>query len=186
LPQNPAKGVRRPVAARGRHRRVTDAELEALLKACRESHAAQLAGVVQFALETGMRLGEILALSWLHVDLANRVATLPLTKNGDARDVPLSTDAVQILQAQPRHISDSRAFWSWQRSDSFEHAWHRAVRKAGIVDLRFHDLRHEATSRFFERGLDTMEVAAITGHKTLQMLKRYTHLRASDLVRKLG
>ena len=69
--------------------------------------------------------------------------------------------------------------------ETVKKSYHRAVERAGIDDLRFHDLRHEATSRFFEKNFDTMEVAAITGHKTLAMLKRYTHLRAADLARKL-
>ena len=62
----------------------------------------------------------------------------------------------------------------------------RAIRRAGIQDLRFHDLRHEATTRLFEKGLNIMEVASITGHKDLRMLRRYTHLKAEDLARKLG
>jgi integrase len=186
LPLNPAKRIRRPVASRGRDRRVSDEELDALMRVCRKSRATQLAAAVEFAIETGMRLGEMLGLSWPQIDLPHQVATLPLTKNGSAREVPLSTTAVQILQVQPRHISDPRVFWRWKRTDSFEHAWRRAVRKAGLTDLHFHDLRHEATSRFFEMGLDIMEVSAITGHKTLQMLKRYTHLRARDLAQKIG
>ena len=64
--------------------------------------------------------------------------------------------------------------------------WNRVCKRAGIADLRFHDLRHEATSRFFEKGLNVMEVGAITGHKDLRMLQRYTHLRAEDLAMKLG
>jgi len=64
--------------------------------------------------------------------------------------------------------------------------WNRVCKRAGLIDLRFHDLRHEATSRFFEKGLNVMEVAAITGHKDLRMLQRYTHLRAEDLAKKLG
>ena len=63
--------------------------------------------------------------------------------------------------------------------------WRRAFGRASIEDLRFHDLRHEATSRFFEMGLNVMEVASITGHKDLRMLQRYTHLRAEDLARRL-
>ncbi len=65
-------------------------------------------------------------------------------------------------------------------------AYIRAVRRAGIEDLRFHDLRHEATTRLFEQGLNIMEVASITGHKDLRMLRRYTHLKAEDLAKKLG
>jgi integrase len=64
--------------------------------------------------------------------------------------------------------------------------WRRAAKKVGIDNLRFHDLRHEATSRFFEKGLNVMKVAAITGHKDLRMLQRYTHLRTEDLAKKLG
>ena len=64
--------------------------------------------------------------------------------------------------------------------------WLRACKRAKIEDFRFHDLRHEATSRFFEKRLNVMEVAAITGHKDLRMLQRYTHLRAEDLAVKLG
>jgi len=65
-------------------------------------------------------------------------------------------------------------------------AFGRAAARAGLIDLHFHDLRHEATTRFFERGLNIMEVAAITGHKDLRMLSRYTHLRAEDLAKKLA
>ena len=130
--------------------------------------------------------GDTLSLTWRNVDMAQRIATLPDTKTGDARQVPLSTAAVAAVSSLPRHISDGRVFWTWQRADSLENAWRRAVKRAGIEDLRFHDLRHEAVSRLFELGLNPMEVASISGHKTLQMLKRYTHLRASELVKKLA
>jgi len=82
--------------------------------------------------------------------------------------------AIDTLRTLPRHIVNQRVFWTWARTDSFENAWRRAVAHAGIHNLRFHDLRHEAVSRLFERGLNPMEVAAISGHKTLQMLKRYS------------
>ena len=72
------------------------------------------------------------------------------------------------------------------RPDSISQAFERVCKAAGITGLTFHDLRHEATSRLFEKGLGLMEVASITGHKTVQMLKRYTHLRAEDLVGRLG
>ena len=93
---------------------------------------------------------------------------------------------LQELQALPLSI-DGRVFYWWSGSDSFNKPWARLCKSVGIEDLRFHDLRHEATSRLFEKGVfEGVEVAAITGHKTLQMLKRYTHLRASDLAQKLG
>jgi integrase len=71
-------------------------------------------------------------------------------------------------------------------AEAVKRAFIRAMHRAGIENLRFHDLRHEATSRLFERGLNIMEVASITGHKDLRMLRRYTHLRAEDLAKKLG
>ncbi len=122
--------------------------------------------------------------------------TLSETKNGENRNVPLSPEAVRILSDLPRRI-DGRVWGITPHTISV--AWRRAVVRAWavyekgceekggkpdpgyLVDLTFHDLRHEATSRFFEKGLNPMQVAAITGHKTLQMLKRYTHLKAEDL-----
>lgn len=186
LQSNPAKLVRRPAAARGRERRLRPGEESRLLLTCETSNAAMLAPVVRFALATGMRMGEMLSLEWRNVDFEQSVATLPDTKTGESRQVPLSNAAVTAITALPRHIRDGRVFWRWSRADSLENAWRRAVSKAGIDDLRFHDLRHEAVSRLFELGLNPMEVAAISGHKTLQMLKRYTHLRAADLAKKLA
>ena len=183
---NPAKLVRRPQVARGRDRRLLPGEETKLFAACRNSRAPMLASVVRFAIETGMRMGEIISLEWRNVDMAQRVATLPDTKTGDARQVPLSTAALSAISPLPRHFKDGRVFWTWGRADSLENAWRRAIKTAGIEDLRFHDLRHEAVSRLFEIGLNPMEVAAISGHKTLQMLKRYTHLKASELVKKLA
>lgn len=183
---NPAKMVRRPRVARGRDRRLSADEEHRLLAACGASRAPMLLAVVRMAIETGMRLGELLSLRWRDVDMSARVATLHETKTGDARQVPLSTRAVAAIADLPRHIQDGRVFWSWTRPDSLENAWRRAVRAAGITDFRFHDLRHEAVSRLFEHGLNPMEVASVSGHKTLQMLKRYTHLRATELVKKLA
>ena len=186
LHSNPAKLVRRPKVSRGRDRRLLPDEETRLFVSCGNSNARMLLPIVRFAIETAMRLGEILSLEWSNVDLAQRIATLPDTKTGDARQVPLSTVALSAIASLPRHLKDGRVFWAWSRADSLEHAWHRAVTAAGIKNLRFHDLRHEGVSRLFEIGLNPMEVAAISGHKTLQMLKRYTHLKAADLVRKLA
>ena len=183
---NPAKMVSRPKVARGRDRRLVQDEETRLLTVCDASRAPMLGAAVRLALETAMRMGEILSLSWPDVDLRERVANLRETKTGDSRQVPLSTAAVAVLSSLPRHIGNPRVFWCWSRPDSLENTWRRAVMAAGIANLRFHDLRHEAVSRLFERGLNPMEVAAISGHRTLQMLKRYTHLRAADLVKKLA
>ncbi|MGC9208190.1 site-specific integrase, partial [Acidithiobacillus sp.] len=153
-----------------------------LLAACQIVNP-ELAAIVRFALETGMRQGEIVGMTWAMVDLRRRIVHLPDTKNGSARDVPLSSIAEQVLSALPRRL-DGKA-WSYTQ-EGLRASWRRALARAAIEDLHFHDLRHEATSRFFEKGLNPMQVAAITGHKTLQMLKRYTHLRAEDLAKMLG
>jgi integrase len=186
LHANPAKLVRRPTVARGRERRLIPGEEAKLFDACDKSRATMLTPVVRFAIETAMRMGEILALEWRYVDMVQRVATLPDTKNGEVRQVPLSSAAIATISSLPRHFKDGRVFWIWSRPDGLKNAWRRAVNSAGIIDLRFHDLRHEAVSRLFELGLNPMEVASISGHKTLQMLKRYTHLKASELVKKLA
>ena len=174
---NPVLAVRKPAASRPRERRLVGDEEARLLASC----ADWLRPVVILALETGMRKGEILVLQWENIDLIRRVALLPDTKNGTARHVPLSSRAGDVLKGLPRNISGG-VF----TNQNVSHAFIAATQKAGIEGLHFHDLRHEATSRLFEKGLNPMQVAAITGHKTLQMLKRYTHLRAEDLAKLLG
>ena len=109
----------------------------------------------------------------------------PRYKDGDSRDVPLSPVALELLRDLLRNKTPDQLVFPIHY-EALKSAWRRTCSRAGIIDLRFHDLRHEATSRFFEKGLNVMEVAAITGHKDLRMLQRYTHLRAEDLARKLG
>jgi len=130
-----------------------------------------------------MRRGELLSIEWSDVDLDRRTIHLENTKNGSPRTVPLSTRALEICTTIPRDIS-GRVFPIHKQA--VRGLWLRACKRANIENLHFHDLRHEATSRFFEKGLNVMEVAAITGHKDLRMLQRHTHLRAEDLAKKLG
>lgn len=179
VPTNPARLVSRPTPAPGRSRRLTVAEEAVLLAACRNSRSVNLEPIVILAIETAMRLGELLSLKWADTRLDRRTVELHLTKNGESRSVPLSNRATTVLRTLG--TGAGRVFPNWKDTLSFEHAWHRAVIKSGLSDLRFHDLRHEATTRLFELGLNPMQVAAITGYRTLQMLKRYTHLRAEDL-----
>jgi integrase len=183
---NPCAMVSRPIEPKGRDRRLEDGEEVRLIKACQESESApELVAIVQLALETGARLGELLKLRWQDINLVKRTAKLLDTKNGEDRVIPLSSKALEVFKSLPRHIS-GRVFWRWAASDSFNKTWTRACLRAEINDLKFHDLRHEAVSRLFEKGLNSMEAASISGHKTLAMLKRYTHLRAEDLANKLG
>ena len=184
LPVNPCKLVRRPSQGRPRNRRLQGDEEQRLLAVCRKARNTWLVHFVALAIETGMRRSELLGLQWPNVNLDRRIALLPLTKNGDSRGVPLSSRAVEILRSLPSS-RDGGVFGDLSQ-DAIKQSFKRAVRRAGIKGLRLHDLRHEATSRFFEKGLNVMEVASVTGHKTLQMLKRYTHLSVGDLATRLG
>ncbi len=179
---NPVELVRKPKLPKGRERRLVDDEESRLLAAC-QSVNPELAAIASFAIETAMRQGEIMGMTWAMVDIKRHVVRLPDTKNGLARDVPLSTAAERLLAALPRRMDGK--VWGYTQ-EGMRASWRRALTHAGIDALTFHDLRHEATSRFFEKGLNPMQVSAITGHKTLQMLKRYTHLKAEDLATLLG
>ena len=190
---NPVSHIRLPKVPQGRDRRLKPGELELIIE---NSESPTLGKIVLFALETAMRRSEIARMTWDMVDLKKRTVTLLDTKNGERRIVPLSTEAIRILKDIPRDRFDGKVWGITE--EAITRAFDRACKRARVkieeeakksnrklnsllVDFRFHDLRHEATSRFFEKGLNPMQVAAITGHKTLQMLKRYTHLKAEDL-----
>ncbi len=179
---NPAELVHKPRLPQGRDRRLVDDELPRLLTASL-AYGGEIGPIITWAIETAMRRSEIAGMRWEHVDRKARVLLVPETKNGTPRRVPLSSAALGVLDGLPRRIDGH--VWG-MRPDSISQAFERVCEKSGIEGLTFHDLRHEATSRLFEKGLNPMQVAAITGHKTLQMLKRYTHLRAEDLVTLLG
>ena len=180
---NPIADIKRPAQSQSRTRRLGQGEEERLVGTM-EPHYAR---VVRFALATGMRRGEILSLTWRNVDVVARVALLPMTKNGTARRVPLSSVALKVLEEERQApVQSIKGVVFDIHPVAMDKAWRRACRDGGIVDLHFHDLRHEAVSRLFELGLNPMEVASISGHKTLSMLQRYTHLKAEDLARKLG
>lgn len=201
--RNPAEVVRKPKLPNGRDRRLVGEEESWLLRSAGES-SILLESIIVIALGTAMRLGELLQLKWSDIDLEKRVAVLTDTKNGEVRRVPLSGAVVRTLRAVPRNLNTNRVFWCWKASDSIQATWRRAITRARknysqkcmessqdfddnfLKNFHFHDLRHEATSRLFELGFNPMEVATITGHKTLQMLKRYTHLRAEDLAKRMA
>lgn len=179
--QNPVALAAKPRPAKGRDRRLEDGEEERLLAVA----SPQFKPVILFALETAMRRKEIADLRWKCVNLGNRNVFLPETKNSEARTVPLSPRALAVLRELPRSI-DQKSVFNFSE-DQITTAMKIARKKAKLDDLRFHDLRHEATSRFFElTDLDVMEIKAVTGHKTLQMLARYTHLRTARLADRLA
>ncbi len=183
---NPVRDIELPPPCKSRKRRLEGDEEKRLIEALRTSRNQLMLPLVQLAIETAMRQGELLKLKWEDLRLSKDHGTAQLrdTKNGDDRIVPLSSKAVAILSTLPYPINGGQVFR--MTKNSVRTAWDYACKRAQIKDLRFHDLRHEATSRLFELGLDKIEAASITGHKTLQMLKDYTHLRAEKLARKLN
>jgi integrase len=196
LEVNPVSMIRRPKENRARARRLSPAEEKRLLAELApsprdESGRFEAGGcrnewvlpVVILAIESAMRRSEILSLRWPDVFLDERFVRLHDSKNGEARDVPLSTRAAATLSALPRH-PDGRVFPI--TGEAIKKAFTRACERAGLENVHFHDLRHEATSRIATRLDNILELSAVTGHKTVQMLKRYYHPRATDLARKLG
>jgi integrase len=185
IPRNPVKLVRRPQVPRGRSRRLKAGEEARLFTACDRGRTPLMKPLIILAIETAMRRGELLDLRWQHVDLARCVAHLPLTKNGDSRDVPLSRRAVTTLQVLKDSGTRDPNLVFPVTANSVRLAFEHLRVRAEMSDFHFHDLRHEGVSRLFEKGLNIAEVSAISGHKELRMLMRYTHLRAEDLVSRL-
>ena len=182
---NPVSMVRKPTAPPGRDRVLTKEEELQLLEALKplRNRSPWTILVVELALATAMRRGELFSLTWDQIDFTRRTARLPLTKNGTARTVPLSTVAITALHQIPK-TDDARVFPLV--STTFDTSFKRAVARAGLRNLRFHDLRHTAITRMAEKLPNVIELAAVSGHRSLRMLQRYYHPKAEDLARKLG
>ena len=180
---NPVRGVRKPSMGQGRDRRLVGDEEERLLAELQHCRSKWMAPLFLFSIETACRQSEALKLKWADVDMGKRIAVLRGTKNGDNRIIPLSGKAMQLLITLPRDLKGNVFPVSMPTVRSaFKHARERA----NIQNLRWHDLRHEAVSRLHERGLSTVEVASISGHKTLACLARYTHMKVELLAEKLA
>jgi len=180
---NPVTNVRKPKPTPGRDRRLTAREERLILRYAHAHVNIEFYSIIIIALETAMRQGEILSLRWEHINLKTRIAHLFDTKNSENRDVPLSLRARDaLIRLQVRNKGKVFNY----TSRGIKSTWRFMRVKLAIDDLHFHDMRHESVSRLFELGsLDMMEIASISGHKSLSMLKRYTHLKATNLVRKL-
>lgn len=195
LVYNPVQNIRKPAPGPGRNRRLSQDEEVKLLARVDDHSNPMLRWIVRIALETGMRSSEITSMRRNQVDIQRRIVRLLETKNTSPRTVPLTVAAARLFDEALRHpvrpIDTDLIFFGEpgrdgiRRSYEFNKVWATVKAEVGIKDFRFHDLRHEAVSRFVESGLGDQEVAAISGHKSMQMLKRYTHLRAEDLVVRL-
>ncbi len=180
---NPVELVRKPRPSPGRERRLSHKEERKLSLYFREKNT-ELYCIFHLALETAMRQGEILSLRRENIHARFSQAFLPETKNGHARSVPLSNKAKEMLKLMA--APDGARVFSYS-SSGFKSAWRTALLTLKIEDLHFHDLRHEAISRFYELGtLTDLEISAISGHRTLNMLKRYAHIKTAYLNKKIN
>ena len=197
---NPVTKISKPKFNKSRDRRIKNEEIEYIIK---NTESEFLKPIVRLALETAMRQSEISEMTWDMVDLKKRTITLPETKNGEKRVVPLSPNAFSIISNLTIPISKTEKVFNIT-SHSVSTSFAKAVKRSRkiyekdcleknqqpepdfLVNIHFHDLRHEATSRLFEKGFRVAEVSAITGHKTLEMVKLYTHISPEHLVSRLA
>jgi integrase len=179
IQDNPLRRVAKETEPQGRVRYLSDEERGRLLDACRKSERPELYLIVLLALTTGMRRGELLGLRWQDVDLERRVAIIQHSKNGDRRAVPLVPEVVALLRehGKVRRLDSALLFpGSNERPVDIKNAWYAALETAKVKDFRFHDLRHTAASYLAMSGATVPELAAVLGHRTLAMVKRYAHL----------
>jgi len=181
---NPVLGVRKPAQPQGRNRVLTYDEEQILLEACTPiaNRNIYTRPFVILTIETAMRRGEILSLRWEDINFQTRTAYLALTKNGESRRVSLSTRAVETLQSLPRSINGRVLPINFA---ALETNFKRARERAGLTDLRIHDLRHTAATRMEEKLPNLLELSAVTGHKSLTILKRYYHQNTEPLAIKI-
>lgn len=184
---NPVAKVRKPKEGRGRNRRITDDEFVQLMIECTASRNKWLAFAVQLGVETTLRQADLLNLEWVKISFDQKLAFLNepgKTDEKDPRKIPLSGSAIQLLRNMPKH--ESGKVIPLQRMTLY-HAFVAAVKRAGIEDYDWHDLRHEGLSRLGNRGdISVHELAAMSGHQTLQLLKKYVHVREKELAEKLS
>jgi len=185
IEKNPVESISKPAENKGRVRFLSDEERKRLLEACRPNPDLYLAVVL--ALTTGARQAEIMTMRYCQVDFARRVIVLSKTKNGETRSVPLVGEALVLLmeRSKVRNIADDRVFppvGEKGETRSLRTAWEGALRKSEITDFHWHDLRHTAASYLAMSGVSLVEIAKVLGHRTLQMVARYSHLSDQHIV----
>jgi len=191
---SPMDKVKKPALPRGRVRYLSDDERERLLTACRESTSPFLYPVVVLALSTGMRQGELMGLTWDDIDLSRGRAILHETKNGERRAVHLTGYALEQVRELGRvRRLDTKLMFPGNRHKGkpidLRAPWEQALKTAEINDFHFHDLRHSCASYLAMNGATLAEIAEVLGHKTLSMVKRYSHLsdaHVSSVVEKMN
>jgi integrase len=185
LDQNPMPNIARKKEAPGRVRFLTEQEREALLEACAQSAWPLLHTLVVLAISTGARRSELTNLRWADIDFKGKRAIVRKTKNNEPKSLPLVGKALEELRALKLQNS-ARSEWVFPHPsghpgplEHFEGYWRKARKAAGLSNFRFHDLRHTCASYLASQGASLLEIAEVLGHKTLAMVKRYSHLTQS-------
>jgi integrase len=181
LEQHPMKRIKKKKEPRGRVRFLDDEERVRLLDACKQANSRYMYIIVVLAMSTGARRGELTNLKWKDIDLKRQVITLHETKNDERRVLPLAGHALELIQSlsEQRDIASEFVFASYKKPNQpwdSQSAWKFALKRSGVKDFRFHDLRHTAASYLAMNGASLAEIAEVLGHKTLAMVKRYAHL----------
>lgn len=187
LEKNPALRISKPKESKGRVRYLSDDERTALLAACKPHPDLYLAVVL--ALSTGARQAEVMSMRYGQIDFKRKVITLPKTKNGEVRSIPLVGTALELLRerAKVRNLKDDRVFPPTAAAKKAEYLdlrqpWEKALAEAKIMDFHWHDLRHTAASYMAMSGVTLVEISKILGHRTMQMVSRYSHLSDGHIV----
>ena len=189
-PNNPTALVKKEKVMTKIDRILTYEEQDKLLIACKETNLDQLSDIVEFALETAMRFGEITRLQVKDIDFDKSIARLHDTKNGESRDCPLTRRALDIcskykFKDKVLNFRDHQFLFPIHR-DKFRHYFEQACKRAGVKDFRFHDCRATKITRLFQDGWDVSSVAVVSGHKSWSELQKYTRIKAIDLVEKIN
>ena len=188
IERNPVADISKKKEGRGRTRFLTDNERSRLLEACAASGWAHLHTLVVLAISTGARRGELITMKWDAVDLKAGKAVVTETKNGEPRTLPLVGKALEALRVMKLQGSAKSEYVFPNPSgfpgyfDHFDGRWRDALEAADLKGFRFHDLRHCCASYLAANGASLLEIADVLGHKTLQMVKRYSHLTQSHKV----
>ena len=179
VPSNPVASIRKPKNGPHRDRRLKAGEFERLMAACKQCRNPHIKPIIILAVETAMRRGEILAIRMRDIDFERERLHIPISKNGRSRVIPLPSIAKSILENSATDMRAGEAEVFPVSANALRLSWERIRNRAGLPDLHFHDLRHEAVSRLFEQGKTMPEIAAISGHRDFRMLARYAHVRLS-------
>jgi integrase len=185
IDRNPVRNISKKKESRGRIRFLSDAERDALLAACEVSGWPALHTLVLLAISTGARRGELVSLKWSDIDLKSAKAVVRETKNGEPRTLPIVGKALPALRALKLQGSATSP-WVFQQPsglpgpfENFDDHWYSALKAACIDDFRFHDLRHTCASYLASQGASLLEIADVLGHKTMAMVRRYSHLASA-------